>query len=105
MVEYWTTKEGDKKFWKLDINVLNVDLRSLRRRIHENRDLGSGRSNIAKKKLTKWDTEVLEAEKKSYGSWTDEVLKGWILNYQSRRQEVLKIEQKCFERWFEKFTT
>ena len=39
-------------------------MRSLQRRIHENRDLGSGRSNIALKKLTKWDKEVLDTEKK-----------------------------------------
>ena len=46
-VEYWTPNVGNKKFWKLDRNVLKVYLRSLRRRIHENRDVGSRRSNIA----------------------------------------------------------
>ena len=55
---------GHKKFWKLDRNVLKVDLRSLQRGMHDIRELGSRRSTIAKKKLTKWDKEVLEAEKK-----------------------------------------
>ena len=48
----------------MDRNVLKGDLRSLQRGMHENLELGSGRSNIASKKLTKWDKEVLEAEKK-----------------------------------------
>ena len=48
----------------MDRKVLKGDLRSLERRMHENLEMGSGRYNIAKKNLTKWDTEVLEAEKK-----------------------------------------
>ena len=47
MVEYWTPKGGDKKFWKLNKNVLKGDLRSLQRKKHENREVGSERSNIA----------------------------------------------------------
>ena len=55
---------GHKKFLKFYRNVLKVNLRSWQRGMHENRELGSGRSNIAQKKLTKRDKEVLEAEKK-----------------------------------------
>ena len=47
MVEYWTPKVGDKKFWKLNKNVLKGDLRSLQRGMHENLEMGAGRSNIA----------------------------------------------------------
>ena len=43
---------------------MKVNLRSCQRGMHENRELGSGRSNIALKKLRKWDKEFLEAEKK-----------------------------------------
>ena len=66
---------GHKKFWKLERNVLKVNLRSCQRGMHENRELRKGRSNIAQQKLTKWEKEVLEAEKKSLGSSTDSVLK------------------------------
>ena len=55
---------GHKRFWKLDRNVLKGDLRSLERGMHENLEMSSGRSKIAKRNLTKWDKEVLEAEKK-----------------------------------------
>ena len=55
---------GHKKFWKLERNVLKVNLRSRQHGMQENQELGSGRSNIAQKKLTKWEKEVLEAEKK-----------------------------------------
>ena len=46
-VEYWTPKEGHKKFWKFYRNVLKVKLRSSQRGMQDNRELGSGRSNIA----------------------------------------------------------
>ncbi len=42
-------------------------------RIHKNCELGKRRSNIAEKKLTKWDKEVLEVEKR--------VLKGGLTNF------------------------
>ena len=55
---------GHKKFWKFYRNVLKFNLRSCQRGMHENRELGSGRYNIALKKLTKWDKKVQGAEKK-----------------------------------------
>ncbi len=44
------------------INFLKVDKTCFQGGMQENRELGSTRSNIALKKLTKWVKEVLEVE-------------------------------------------
>ena len=67
-VEYWTPKVGNKKFWKLDRNVLKEHYGSFQGEMQENREFESWWSNIAKicsqnetnkfktsnKKLIKW---------------------------------------------------
>ncbi len=53
---------GQKKFWKLDRNVSKEEERSFHGGMQENQDLESRRSNIAKKKLSKCDEEVLEVK-------------------------------------------
>ena len=53
---------GHKKFWKFHRNVWKEDLRSFQGGMQENCEFGSRISNIAQKKLSKYDNEVLKVE-------------------------------------------
>ncbi len=88
---------GHKKYWKLDRNVLIEDQGIFQGWIPKNRELGSRRSNIAKKKLTEWDKTDLEVKKRVLkgDSRSSERMK---IKLQSGTQEVLKIGHKCFDR-------
>ena len=74
-----------KKFWKLDRNVLKEDLGSFRGGLLQNRELESRWSNIAKRCSKNVIKKCLKSNK-SYESGSDEVLEVWSLNSKSGAQ-------------------